>query len=549
MLEAEQALTSDPALALALAEQVEAAAESDALILQASTLVAIGLAHQGRLTEAVRRALMLLERAEGGARLRLLNVLGACYDLLERPEEAVRTYRRGLNACPPEDQESARKFLVNLGVALARLGSHREALRHFADARRLAREPGQQARLLMDSALSHIALEELDAAAAALEAARAAAERTGQPATVAYIEHNEARLALIRGQSGALQRFRDLLRVASLPVPLRAATLGELVRGADDDEEAVRCAQELLALPLDGHEFAIPAAEELVSRLERLGRTEEALGALKDLHRRTEERWTLRHRSSLDLLRIENEVDELRRRGRALAEANAQLRALNRDKDELMAIIGHDLRSPLLAVTLTADQLTDEVLDADELQVLGHALAGSAERMGRLIHQLLSAHALEDGPPQNTAVEYETARIARIALDSASANARRKRIALVYDGPVTLIAFGDPRSVEQALANLVDNAVKFSPWGGEVHLRLTPGPVFEVRDQGPGLTPQDRERAFGKFARLSARPTGDEPSTGLGLYIVQKLVTGMGGLVRIEDGAPGARFILDLSGP
>jgi two-component system sensor histidine kinase/response regulator len=98
--------------------------------------------------------------------------------------------------------------------------------------------------------------------------------------------------------------------------------------------------------------------------------------------------------------------------------------------------------------------------------------------------------------------------------------------------------------------NLLSNAVKFSPAGKSVTVATrAAGPVAEihVRDQGPGLTPADREGLFRRYTRLSARPTGGEPSTGLGLSIVQTLTLAMNGSVACEsEPGGGALFVVKL---
>jgi signal transduction histidine kinase len=108
----------------------------------------------------------------------------------------------------------------------------------------------------------------------------------------------------------------------------------------------------------------------------------------------------------------------------------------------------------------------------------------------------------------------------------------------------------DRRSLLCSLENLISNAIKFSPKGSRVRSRLLndgKSGVFRIDDQGPGVNPEERQLLFRKFMRLSARPTGGEISTGLGLHIVSELVQAMGGTVHYEEGTQGgACFVLTL---
>ena len=108
----------------------------------------------------------------------------------------------------------------------------------------------------------------------------------------------------------------------------------------------------------------------------------------------------------------------------------------------------------------------------------------------------------------------------------------------------------DPYVMVQVLENLVSNAVKYSPVGKNIFVRLKKeaGAVrLEVQDEGPGLSAEDQKKLFGKFARLSAKPTGGEHSTGLGLSIVKKMVEAMNGKVWCESElGKGATFIVTM---
>ena len=116
--------------------------------------------------------------------------------------------------------------------------------------------------------------------------------------------------------------------------------------------------------------------------------------------------------------------------------------------------------------------------------------------------------------------------------------------------PTPVTALVDPNVMVQVMENLLSNAVKYSPPGKAIHVRLRKLPdtvCFDVRDEGPGLSAEDQKKLFGKFARLSAKPTGGENATGLGLSIVKSIVEAHGGRVGVESRrGGGARFWFTL---
>jgi signal transduction histidine kinase len=128
--------------------------------------------------------------------------------------------------------------------------------------------------------------------------------------------------------------------------------------------------------------------------------------------------------------------------------------------------------------------------------------------------------------------------------------AEDRQVSLEVAAPEKLPTYGDRDLVQQAVANLVDNAVKFSPPGGTVRLRATPSPAgveIAVADQGPGIPAADRTRATERFFRgEAARST---PGAGLGLALVQAVAQLHLGSLRLDDAGPGLRAVLTLPAP
>jgi hypothetical protein len=143
----------------------------------------------------------------------------------------------------------------------------------------------------------------------------------------------------------------------------------------------------------------------------------------------------------------------------------------------------------------------------------------------------------------------------RMAVERHSRVASTKAMQICLDArvPEDTIVVADPWRLRQVMDNLLSNAIKFSPAGSEVHVdaeRVADGWRISVQDNGPGIRPEERARLFQPFERLSARPTGDERSTGLGLSITRRVIEAHGGVIDvISTPGHGARFWFTLPDP
>lgn len=214
-------------------------------------------------------------------------------------------------------------------------------------------------------------------------------------------------------------------------------------------------------------------------------------------------------------------------------------------KDEFFRVASHDLRNPLTRVLAGADLVVSmtepgEPLEPDAYRVLDGILRGAVE-MERIIEDFLEFGAMDDQSfrlrPRNTDVGELIGRVAEAATDAA----RKKDITLRTEcDRVQGRVDGD--RLRQVITNLVSNALKFSPPGTCVVLRAAASAEalrVEVRDEGPGFAEEDLDHVFERYARLSAKPTAGEPSTGLGLSICRRIVELHGGTIGFANNDPG----------
>ncbi len=259
---------------------------------------------------------------------------------------------------------------------------------------------------------------------------------------------------------------------------------------------------------------------------------------------------TLRRRNAALEAAIQDRTRELRERTLDLESANAELQALDAQKTNFMGIVAHDLRNPLSGIVLEA-QLLQEEDDLAAIRRGAAAILAAGRDMADLIGRFLDVTALESGSlrPEREPVDLRSLAHMVVGRHRPAAEAKGVRLLHASEGGPLWVT-GDARFCQGILENLLSNAIKFSPAGRRVtvdlarrgdHVRLM------VADEGPGFTEEDRKRLFQRFARHSARPTGQEKSTGLGLSIVKQMVDAMGASIDLETRlGEGARFYVDL---
>ncbi|MCK6505080.1 HAMP domain-containing histidine kinase [Myxococcota bacterium] len=232
-----------------------------------------------------------------------------------------------------------------------------------------------------------------------------------------------------------------------------------------------------------------------------------------------------------------------------------RLKELRETREHFMRVASHDLRNPLTRILSTVELVREMVAPGEVMTPeLHHLLAGvgdAAQRMGRIIEDFVDLQAMQDGALSLDQERLDLDALLEPALERQAAWAREKGISLQVERRCGAWVLGDRDRLDQVLDNLIGNAVKFSRGGTTVRLRCqqAAGRVrVEVQDEGPGLEAQDLGLAFQRYARLSAKPTAGEASSGLGLSIAREIVEMHGGAVGVQnnDPPPGATFWFDL---
>ncbi len=236
-----------------------------------------------------------------------------------------------------------------------------------------------------------------------------------------------------------------------------------------------------------------------------------------------------------------------------LVQANRTLNEVNQRLNELLYVAAHDLKSPLTSILLSLEILQQKAgqMPAREQKRYIKQLHTVTRHMRDIVIDLLEARRVDSDTADLHLEPISVAFMVKTVLRFYRDMARAKNVSLKLTvSPKTPNACADRNCVLVVIDNIVSNAIKYSPRGGKVKLRVgkRDGRIrLEVRDNGPGIRAEDMPKLFGRFVKLGAEPTGGEHSTGLGLYIVKNYVEMMNGRVWAESGDEnGTAFIVEL---
>ena len=244
--------------------------------------------------------------------------------------------------------------------------------------------------------------------------------------------------------------------------------------------------------------------------------------------------------------------DRVAQRTRALMQANRRLSAqwlrlqrANGFKNEILGTVAHDLKNPL-GVILGRTEMLTELIGAgsskESVTAQVEHIRDATKRLTSMVDHLIS-DAMADA--FDITIRREPVDVAGLASEVVDANqplAANKQQTMTVSAPTNFVTMCDADRMREAIDNLVSNAIKYSPIGGKITVVVAheqKDTVIRITDQGAGLSPEDLGRLFGRFQRLSAKPTAGESSTGLGLSIVKRIIDMHGGQVTAESGGPG----------
>ncbi|HYB42575.1 MAG TPA: HAMP domain-containing sensor histidine kinase [Candidatus Methylomirabilis sp.] len=322
------------------------------------------------------------------------------------------------------------------------------------------------------------------------------------------------------------------IRLLSVPIEHGHARYAIQVGGSLDDADAVLRSARLLFLAMSAAILTAVAltgvtlARAILRPIDEIVRRARVMGA-----------------SALaDRLPHPGSQDEIARLVETLNEMLGRIEQVFEAQRRFTADASHELRSPLSRLRAELEVTLRRPRERPEYEEALRSCLSEVERLSRLVEELLTLARLDAGEVRETPAEAVALRpILGEAVARLASEADRRSITLLLDAPTDLAVRATPGATALVVANVLDNAVKFSPPGGQVRVEVTPEngtAVVAVSDSGPGIAEEDMPRLFERFYRGSAARGTDVPGVGLGLAICRLLVEAQGGAIAVAR-APG----------
>jgi signal transduction histidine kinase len=260
-------------------------------------------------------------------------------------------------------------------------------------------------------------------------------------------------------------------------------------------------------------------------------------GHFTDVALRRQLRYAIERQELTD--RLAASIEELERQ-------RASVLQLNQLKNDLIAVLAHDIKGPLTSIVGFAELLEEGYLEGTQATEAAHTIRTNAQRLGTLANDVLELSRIEHGE-----LEISDERVNVIELIEAAAEAHRVERPIVISSAVeSAFVRGDEDRLRQVFDNLLRNAIKYSPQGQPIDVTIDAVGEdfrFTVRDLGMGIPPEDMPRLFERFARASNARRAKIAGTGIGLFIVKMIVERHGGSITVESKlGEGSTFTLTL---
>ncbi|MES2764847.1 MAG: tetratricopeptide repeat protein [Bacteroidota bacterium] len=531
----------------------------------------------GQYSEAMQyylEAQKLFEKSKGAAPPSVLRIMGGLAMEIGNSETAIKYFLQALhNLEVKENHREKAPLLSDMGSAYLTRGEYEKSLRSYEEALPLSELAGDG----YQTVILHCMMSSLFFETGAFKKGWDALEKARQQLTgsqsallesmifhfegVGYKAEKEflkARISIEKCLAIALEIGNTKMICAALLLK------GMALEEQSQHEEAILTLNELIEKAETQHykgEEYYKACEALCRIHESLYDFQNATIHYKKFYEIKKEQSKLQSEFTTAAMLVEFETKKTQQQAEIyrlknveLAEANEQLVVMSNERKEFISIAAHDLKNPLFAIKMLVDStrssnphIPPHVVEA--LADIESASGGMLE----LVQNLLDTEAIETGKLQFNKQDFKASESVFTIIERYRDAMLLKTLSIHTEIDEDIMIFNDQRYFLQVIDNLLSNAVKYSPFKKNIFVRLFKNPEngkmrLEIQDEGPGISADDMTKLFGKFQRLSARPTGNEHSTGLGLAIVKMLVEAMDGQIFCESEiGTGSIFIVEMT--
>ncbi len=233
-----------------------------------------------------------------------------------------------------------------------------------------------------------------------------------------------------------------------------------------------------------------------------------------------------------------------------LADDRTEITRTEAMRNDFVANVSHELKTPVGAISLLAEAIDDAADDAEAVRRFAGRMHKEARRLGALVQDIIELSRLQGADVVQGGTEVDLNAVVAEAVDRNKLTAESRHIELSVGGNIGVPVFGDAELLTTALRNLIDNAIRYAPERSKVGvgLRVREGlATVSVTDQGPGITPDQQDRIFERFYRLDDARSRQTGGTGLGLSIVKHVISQHGGEVSVwSQPGQGSTFTVRL---
>jgi len=236
---------------------------------------------------------------------------------------------------------------------------------------------------------------------------------------------------------------------------------------------------------------------------------------------------------------MDNLEDLVALRTQALAEANEELARLSKEKDQFLAVLTHDMRSPLTSIKGYGGILRDRELEREQQVKIANIILRAQDALLEIVNNILDLEKLASGAGMELEMsQFDLALLAKTTAESVQAQAMEKQIKLNFNPvPTPIVITADERKIERVLTNLISNAIKYTPKEGVVAVNVMSNgryALVEIKDTGYGIPEDELDHIFDRFSRVKGHQQL-AIGTGLGLAIVKSLVEAHLGFISVES--------------